>query len=145
MLHEPQAQKPRARGSPGARGAPVCTWSFAAADRATFEALGRGLLLRVTLRAAACADLTRSAGDPARRQASRVRARAGDFVVPGMASMPPAERHLVLTAAVKSIAWSFKRRRLVPVLPSLSWTGGGGKAVLYGDDKYKEADVQYAS
>ena len=66
-------------------------------------------------------------------------------MVPGMASMPPTERHLVLTAAVKSIAWSFKRRRLVPVLPSLSWTGGGGEAVLYGDDKYKEADVQYAS
>jgi hypothetical protein len=46
---------------------------------------------------------------------------------------------------VKSIARYFKRRRLEPVLPSLSWTGGGGKEVLYGDDKYKKADVQYAS
>ena len=56
--------------------------------------------------------------------------------------MPPAERHLVLTAAVKSIDRSFKRRRLVPVLPALSWKGGGGKAVLHGDDRYKEADAQ---
>ncbi len=59
-----------------------------------------------------------------------------------MASTPPSERHLILTAAVKSIARSFKRRRLEPVLPSLSWKGGGGKEVLYGDDRYKEADGQ---
>ena len=73
------------------------------------------------------------------------RARAGDFVVPGMASTPPAERHLILTTAVKRIARSFTRRRLEPILSSLSWKGGGGKEVLYGDDKYKKADVQYAS
>ena len=62
-----------------------------------------------------------------------------------MASTPPAERHFILAAAVESIARSFKRRRLEPFQPSLSWNGGGGTEVLYGDDRYKEADVQYAS
>ena len=57
-------------------------------------------------------------------------------MVLGMAATPPAERHLILTAAVKSIAWSFKRRKLEPVLPLLSWNGGRGKEVPYGDDKY---------
>ena len=62
---------PRARCSPGALGAPVCICSLACADRATFEALGRGLIRRDHSRAAACADLTQSAGHSAPRQASR--------------------------------------------------------------------------
>ena len=143
MLHEPQAQKPRARWrSLGARGVPVCTWLFAGANRATFESLERGLIRGDNSRASACCR-PHTVCWQSRTFSSLARWRAlKQFLVPNMASTPPADRHLILMAKVKSTARLFRRRQIELVLPLLSWTGDGNKTVLYGDDRYMKADGQ---